>query len=69
MVGNQWPAACQLCQQQDIAAEGQAGKGHRLVTSNKILQCSHVLPALGHFTTLNTVRSRHLLSNVQSPRI
>lgn len=30
MAGNQQPAVCQLCQQQDIAAKDQAGKGQGL---------------------------------------
>lgn len=57
MAENQQAAVCQLRQQWDIAAQGQAGKGHRLVMTNKILQCSRVLPALGHFTTLNAAKT------------
>lgn len=53
MVRNHQPA---VCQQQDTAAQGQARKGHGLVISSKILQCSHVLPGLGHFTALNAVK-------------
>lgn len=56
MAVNQWPAAGQLSQQQGITAQGQTEKGHKLVISNEILQCSRVLPALGHFTTLSAVR-------------
>lgn len=56
MAVNQWPAACQLSQRQGITAQGQTGKGHKLVINNEILQCSRVLPTLGHFTTLSAVR-------------
>lgn len=56
MAVNPWPAAGQLSQQQGITAQGQTEKGHKLVISNEILQCSRVLPAFGHFITLNAVR-------------
>lgn len=56
MAVNQWLAACQLSLQQGITAQGQIEKGHKPVISNEILQCIHVLPTLGHFTTLNAVR-------------